>query len=441
MAEKQNIFISYRRKDSAGYAGRIFDRLAEVYGTQRVFMDIDTIEPGQDFVNAIEKAVKSCEVMIVLMGPSWINVKDESGNRRICNSNDFVHLEIKKALEHKVHVIPVLVGGAVMPSQEELPKDLSDLSRRNAIEITDTRFRYDMGRLVDAIDKKVSLGSRPIAIRSDKKEQITRSSFISKMLALGKEGISALIKGGMVGLLGGIWLWLLGLPWSEEVAIHAQACAYIFEKPLLPHLLRILILVAGSVGGAGISFCLVGGFGLIEYLFPRWSNNKVFLQASALITAGVAMGLGGGAGGAILGLGAYIGTTNFSLGGLVLNIISGAVMGGMLGFIPGVGITLAIILSIALADRMTFIPFRYAILGSLAGFLSGSAILLTTSPALDLLTGLGSILNSHEAQCVFRVWISMVVSGPNRWLGATFVGALLGGVVASHAGKQTHPPQ
>jgi hypothetical protein len=147
-----NIFINYRREDTAGHAGRLFDRLS-VRFPGRVFMDIDTLDPGVDFVEAIEKAVGSCEVLIVLIGHEWVSVKDAAGRRRLDDPTDFVRLEVVKALERAIRVIPVLVQGASMPRHEELPADLDKLTRRNAIELSDARWSYDADRLIHAIEE------------------------------------------------------------------------------------------------------------------------------------------------------------------------------------------------------------------------------------------------------------------------------------------------
>ena len=147
-----NIFINYRREDSSGHAGRIFDALSDHFAG-RLFMDVDTIEPGIDFVEAIEQAVGSCEVLIVVIGREWLSIKDAAGKRRLDNPEDFVRLEVESALERKIRVIPVLVEGAQMPPAELLPPSLAQLARRNAIELSDTRWAYDVDRLVRTVQK------------------------------------------------------------------------------------------------------------------------------------------------------------------------------------------------------------------------------------------------------------------------------------------------
>lgn len=145
------IFISYRREDSRGAAGRIYDRLAQNFGHRKIFMDVDAIEPGDDFVQAIENAVSSTDIFLVVIGPDWLNTTDNSGNRRLDNPEDFVRLEVASALRRDVRVIPVLVDKATMPRSIDLPEDLKPLTRRNAIEISHTRFSMDMDRLLRSI--------------------------------------------------------------------------------------------------------------------------------------------------------------------------------------------------------------------------------------------------------------------------------------------------
>ncbi|QRN94458.1 toll/interleukin-1 receptor domain-containing protein [Archangium violaceum] len=146
------IFVSYRREDSPGHTGRLYDHLVAHFGEQLVFRDIEAIELGADFVKAIEEAIGASSVLIAVIGPQWLTAKDRQGRRRLDNPKDFVRLELATALSRGVRVIPVLVDGASMPPEEELPPDLSALARRNAIEVSDLRFRTDVARLLQAID-------------------------------------------------------------------------------------------------------------------------------------------------------------------------------------------------------------------------------------------------------------------------------------------------
>jgi hypothetical protein len=148
------IFISYRRDDSAGYAGRLFDYLEKHFGSQQIFMDVGAIQPGEDFRKAIESAVGKCDVVLVMIGKQWLSITDEKGQRRLDNPKDFVRAEIAGALANpKTCVIPVLVRNVGMPDISQLPDNLKDLTWRHAIELSDTRFEYDANKLIKAIEK------------------------------------------------------------------------------------------------------------------------------------------------------------------------------------------------------------------------------------------------------------------------------------------------
>jgi alkylated DNA nucleotide flippase Atl1 len=147
------IFLSYRREDTRHLVGRIGDRLLDHFGDERVFVDVDTIEPGVDFAEAIAAAVGSCQVLLALIGDRWLDSTDRKGRRRLDDANDLVRLEIQAALERNIRVIPVLVDGVAMPTAEELPPSLAGLARRQAFELSYSRFRDDARRLVRLLDR------------------------------------------------------------------------------------------------------------------------------------------------------------------------------------------------------------------------------------------------------------------------------------------------
>lgn len=149
------IFISYRREDTGGYAISLHDRLADRFGRDQLFMDIDNIEPGEDFVEVINEKVGRCEVLLVLIGRDWLTCKNESGQRRLDNPDDFVRLEVAAALDRKIRVVPVLVGGARLPKPDELGTELAPLCRRHAITLTDAGFRQDVNRLIESVEKAI----------------------------------------------------------------------------------------------------------------------------------------------------------------------------------------------------------------------------------------------------------------------------------------------
>jgi TIR domain len=147
------IFLSYRREDTRHLVGRVGDRLMDHFGEQRVFLDVDTIEPGVDFAEAIAAAVGSCQVLLALIGDRWLDSTDRKGRRKLDDANDLVRLEIQAALERNIRVIPVLVDGVAMPTAEELPASLAGLARRHAFELSYSRFRDDARRLVGLLDR------------------------------------------------------------------------------------------------------------------------------------------------------------------------------------------------------------------------------------------------------------------------------------------------
>jgi hypothetical protein len=146
------VFICYRREETAAYAGRLYDAAVARLGAANVFMDVD-LAPGLDFVERITDAVGACKVLLVVMGPRWATVAHDGEKPRVADPEDYVRLEVQTALRRsEVTVIPVLVAGAQMPDRDDLPRELQPLTRRNALELSDARWRYDVGRLLDALD-------------------------------------------------------------------------------------------------------------------------------------------------------------------------------------------------------------------------------------------------------------------------------------------------
>ena len=148
----QRIFISYRRDDSRGYAGRLQGDLSRRYTDEHVFRDIE-IPPGADFGEYITSLVDKCNVVLAIIGPGWLDARNREGERRLDDPQDWVRLEIERALARDgVEVIPVLVDGARLPPREELPESLLPLRRRNAFELSDRRWDYDVEELGKHLD-------------------------------------------------------------------------------------------------------------------------------------------------------------------------------------------------------------------------------------------------------------------------------------------------
>ncbi len=156
----RTIFISYRRDDTEGQAGRLFQDLSETFGSDLVFMDVADIDPGIDFRRAIEKQTASCRVLLALIGRDWLTISNADGKRRLDDPNDVVRFETSSALRRDILVIPVLVQGARMPRAEELPDDLKDLAYRNAVEITHARWDSDVQLLIKALRPYVPVATK-----------------------------------------------------------------------------------------------------------------------------------------------------------------------------------------------------------------------------------------------------------------------------------------
>src|SRR5271166_4953283 len=145
------VFISYRREDSGGFAGRIYDRLAERLGHESVFFGVDNIPPGLDFVDVLSERVGRCDALVAIIGRHWLTSADTDNRRRLDDPSDFVRIEIEAALGRGVGVIPVLVDGAGMSRAEDLPESLKKLARRQGVEISHTRFDSDVERLTKVL--------------------------------------------------------------------------------------------------------------------------------------------------------------------------------------------------------------------------------------------------------------------------------------------------
>jgi hypothetical protein len=149
------IFISYRRDDSEGESGRLYDDLVRAYGDSSVFMDVSGIQPGIDFREAIDDNVAACGVLLGVIGSTWATITGHDGIRRLDNPEDYVRLEIASALKRGIPVIPVLVHGAHMPALEQLPDDLKDLCYRNSVELTHARWSSDVALFIAALKSYV----------------------------------------------------------------------------------------------------------------------------------------------------------------------------------------------------------------------------------------------------------------------------------------------
>jgi len=147
----QSVFISYRRDDSAGHAGRLCDALSARLGPEHVFMDVEGIAAGADFPTALTKELQRADTVIAMIGPRWLAASDASGVRRLDQPADYVRREIEAALASGKRVLPVLVGGAAMPTADQLPAAIAALSRRQAVALSDARWSADVEGLIAAL--------------------------------------------------------------------------------------------------------------------------------------------------------------------------------------------------------------------------------------------------------------------------------------------------
>lgn len=145
------LFISYRRDDAAGDAGRLADHLYRRFGADRVFLDIDTIEPGRDFVRVLENSLQQTAAVLVVIGRQWAGIRGVDGTKRLDNPLDYVRLEVEKALGRDIPVVPVLVQGAPMPRASELPDSLEPLTKRQSFVLDHTEFHADAERLCERL--------------------------------------------------------------------------------------------------------------------------------------------------------------------------------------------------------------------------------------------------------------------------------------------------
>jgi TIR domain len=165
-SSRGKVFISYRRDDSAAYAGRVWDRLERDLGRDFLFMDVDAIPLGTNFSKVLHEKVDKCGVLLAMIGANWLDARDEHGNRRLDDPNDFVRIEIAAALQRNIPVIPILLDGAIIPKATQLPEDLKELALRNGMEIRHASFHGDMNRLIRELKGTDAQQSDPAVVQT-----------------------------------------------------------------------------------------------------------------------------------------------------------------------------------------------------------------------------------------------------------------------------------
>ena len=158
----RSVFVSYRRGDSEGQARSLNFELVKLIGKDSVFMDVDSIALGQDFRHVLHERLESCDLMLALIGPGWLDAKDAAGNRRLESATDLVRLEIAAALKRNIPVTPVLLQGAQMPPPERLPDDIKELVYRNGFELGHSTWESDVSEMVRrlGLDKESATPAR-----------------------------------------------------------------------------------------------------------------------------------------------------------------------------------------------------------------------------------------------------------------------------------------
>ncbi|WP_395647382.1 SUMF1/EgtB/PvdO family nonheme iron enzyme [Terricaulis sp.] len=221
---REAIFIGYRRDDTADVAGRIYDALERKFGRDRLFKDVDNLRPGADFGAYIKSVLPRCQVALILIGPGWLDARDEAGARRLDDPNDWVRVEVETALATPgLDVVPVLVNGARMPKSDELPATLHPLLRRHAAVIRrDPDFRDDVGKLSAALSASVKTGLLDLSSIGGERRAATAPSSSPPR----RNAVMMFVGGVAVALvlvaLGGAWRFL-GPPESSPVETATTA--------------------------------------------------------------------------------------------------------------------------------------------------------------------------------------------------------------------------
>jgi hypothetical protein len=197
------IFINYRRGDEPGFTQALLGRLEQAFPAERLFIDVDNIPPGEDFVRMLESQVAQCDAMLTVIGNNWLDAADERGGRRLDDPNDFVRIEIESALKLGKRVIPVLVHQARMPHPDELPEAIRPLSQRNAVRLTHERFRSDVQGLIKALQGAIE------DVASRRSSTVGASGHAVKPLERPPSSRRALAAFGVLGvvLIGAAGIW------------------------------------------------------------------------------------------------------------------------------------------------------------------------------------------------------------------------------------------
>ena len=265
------VFISYRRNDRAVLAGRIRKQLEREFGGDHLFID-DNIPYGRNFVEILREEVANCSVLLAVIGPDWLGVLDEHGNRRLDSPDDFVRIEIATALERKIPVIPILVDGATVPKADQMPRGLEELVLRHGLSVGNASFRADMNKLVRGIKGQVAAAKQTASTpRSGLTELSAAEELFDKAFTLGTLGRN-----------------------EEEIAVYDDLLArfsHATQFELRRLVARALFNKAFTLGTLGRKEEEIAFY---DDLLARFSNENLMsvrqLVANALINKGVTLG-------------------------------------------------------------------------------------------------------------------------------------------------------
>jgi len=189
-------FISYRRDDSDVAAGRLADDLMAIFGRDAIFRDLDTLKAGEDYTTALDRALDSCVALIAIIGPRWSSITDKAGRRRLEDPTDWVRIEIRRALDRGIRVIPMLLS-TTMPQEADVPADLKSLLQRQALDLSDRHWKQDVELLAEALEKVPGF-----AKRLQSKQETTLMSFLRKNWIDLVFGFSVSVVAGLMPYLG-----------------------------------------------------------------------------------------------------------------------------------------------------------------------------------------------------------------------------------------------
>lgn len=180
------VFISYRRQDAPAHAGRLYDRLAEQFGADKVFMDVDAIRPGAVFTTSIEQALNGCDVFLAVIGRSWLTIADQDGTRRLHQPDDYVRRELEAALGRDIPVVPLLVEDAAMPVAIDLPASIAGLALRQAFELSDRRWGADVELLLEELERlgRPEVAPTPEQPVSRRRHPVVASAVVCAVIAV-----------------------------------------------------------------------------------------------------------------------------------------------------------------------------------------------------------------------------------------------------------------